>query len=175
MWISSHLSLAVSQGPEEPGTRTTSRARRAQCQAAEGALFISPLDIWKITPTSPQGYGHPFIWIIRLWSDFMIPQHHQSLGISTHMTQKHTGVQRYQQYRQWVGVRNPSAPFPDNCPPSSVSARLGESSAAAGLSYLSGWWPPRSCTWGAGSLWGRGCHPCAPGRSSGSLGADTGG
>lgn len=40
----------------------------------------------------------------------------------------------------------------------------------AGPSYLSGWWPPHFCTWGAGSLWGRGCRPCAPGRSSGSLG-----
>lgn len=39
----------------------------------------------------------------------------------------------------------------------------------AGVTYRSGWWPPRSCTWGAGSPSGTGCRQCAPGRSSGSL------
>lgn len=38
-----------------------------------------------------------------------------------------------------------------------------------GVTYRSGWWPPRSCTWGAGSLSGTGYRQCAPGRNSGCL------
>lgn len=54
-------------------------------------------------------------------------------------------------------------------PEESVSALRRGRKALLGGTYRSGWWPPRSCTWGAGSLSGTGCHQCAPGRSSGYL------
>lgn len=49
-------------------------------------------------------------------------------------------------------VRMPMARPPP--PPVTAKSMLllsGETTAAAGCSYLSGWWPPRFCTWGAGS------------------------
>lgn len=66
--------------------------------------------------------------------------------------------------------QQPTGPLSRYLLRSQCPCSAGKSPATARPSYLSGWWPPRSCIWDAGSPWGKGCRPCAPGRSFGSLG-----
>lgn len=126
--------------------------------------------VWKTILTSPQGWGPSFTWTLRRWSDFMVPQNHSHWVCQLRWHRYIQDSKNQQQHQQeGMDVSNPPTPSPNNCWQVSVPASW-ESLSCHRTSYLSGWWPPRFCTWGAGSLWDRGCHLCAPDRSSGSLG-----
>lgn len=142
-----------------PSPSTTSRARHLNLGSEK--LF-----------SQPQGWGS-FIWILSLWSDLTVPwsQQHWMCQLRQH----NQGSKTQHRHQERVDISDPF-PAPTAAPVAadkSIKQCLRSEehdSAPAGPSYLSGWWPPRSCTWGAGSPSGRGCRPCAPGRSSGSLG-----